>query len=82
MSNVDKILIVYLHFKTKPGETLISNHFLGIGKYRRWDTNELQVGIEEAERLGLVTRAKRGGWTLSEAGYEAALKMSQHVAVA
>ena len=79
-SNVEKILIVYAHFKTQPGEALVSNHFLGIGKWRRWDANDLQAGIEEANRLGLVERATRG-WALTQAGYEAAFKHSSHVAV-
>ena len=74
-SNLDKILVVYLHFKTRPGEALVSDHFLGIGRLRRWDPNDLQAGIEEAERRGLVTRAKRG-WMLTKSGYEAAAAQS------
>lgn len=74
-SNLEKILIVYLHFRTKPGDALVSDHFLGIGRLRRWDANDLQAGIEEAERRGLVTRARRG-WTLTESGHEAAAGQS------
>ena len=57
----------------------MSNHFLGIGKWRRWNTNDLQAGLEEANQLGLVERVKRG-WALTQTGYEAASKQSLNVA--
>ena len=70
-SNVDKVLYVYNHFDTKPGEALISNHFLGVGRFRRWAADDLQNGIEEAHALGFVEKADRG-WGLTKAGYEKA----------
>ena len=67
-SDVDKVLYVYNHFNTKPGDALISNHFIGVGRFRRWAATDLQRGIEEAHALGFVEKAKRG-WGLTQAGY-------------
>lgn len=70
-NNVDKVLYVFSHFDTKPGESLISNHFLGVGRFRHWAADDLQNGIEEAHALGFVEKADRG-WGLTQAGYEKA----------
>ena len=43
-SNLEKVLMVFRHFKTKAGEALVSDHFLGIGRLRHWDVHDLQDG--------------------------------------
>ena len=66
--NAHKILDVYAHFEKQPGEALVSNHFLGVGRLRRWRASDLQEGIEEAHRNGWVEKA-HPGWRLTELGY-------------
>ena len=75
--NAHKILDVYAHFKTRPGEALISNHFLGVGKLRRWLASDLQNGIEEAQRHGWVEKAERG-WALTDAGFQQSILEGRH----
>ena len=76
-ANLEKVLIVYTHFKTMPGEALVSDHFLGIGRLRHWNAHDLQDGIDEAYRIGWVEKGKLG-WRLTKAGFEAASSLSRH----
>ena len=69
IDDVQKIMRIYGYFKAKPGHVLISNHFLAVGLRQRWTAQELDDGIEEARRQGLVDRAAEGGWRLTEAGF-------------
>lgn len=71
--NAHKILDIYVHFKIKPGEALVSNHFLGVGKLRRWLASDLQNGIEQAHKNGWVEKADLG-WRLTEAGFRESAK--------
>ena len=80
-SNLEKVLMVFRHFKTKAGEALVSDHFLGIGRLRHWEVHDLQDGIEEAYRIGWVEKGKLG-WRLTEAGFEAASRHLRHAPAA
>ena len=67
--NLSKALYVYVHFGSKAGDVLNSDYFLGVGRLRTWSASDLQDGVYEAERKGLVEKAT-GGWRLTEAGFQ------------
>lgn len=70
--NAHKVLDIYAYFESKPGEVLLSDNFVAIGTRRHWLMNDLQAGIEQAERSGWIEAATRG-WRLTENGYREAI---------
>ena len=67
--NLSKALYVYAHFRSRPGDVLDANYFLGIGRLRSWLTGDLQDGIDQARQHGYVEKTV-GGWRLTPAGFQ------------
>ena len=66
--NAKKILQIYSHFGSRPGYVLGVNNFVAVGVRRRWETSDLQQGLEFALERGWITE-KNGRFELTESGF-------------
>jgi hypothetical protein len=71
--NACRVLEIYSHFNSEPGQVLLACNFGTVCARRDWQMTDLQEGLEEANRLGWIEAATRG-WRLTESGYREASK--------
>lgn len=71
--NAHKVLVVYDFFEVRPGEHLVSDHFLAIGRRQHWRSEDLQDGLTEANRRGWIEKGDKG-WRLTGDGYDEAVR--------
>lgn len=67
--NGRKILQIYSHFNSRPGNVLRVSNLAAVGLRRRWLSSDLQQGLEFAIERGWI-REKNGGFELTETGFE------------
>lgn len=67
--NGRKILQIYSHFNSRPGHVLRVNNLAAVGLRRRWQSSDLQQGLEFARKQGWI-REKNGGFELTQIGFE------------
>ena len=67
--NGRKVLEIFSHFNSRPGDVLRVNNFIAVGARRRWKMNDLQQGLEYAAQKGWV-KSKNGGFELTHRGFD------------
>jgi hypothetical protein len=66
--NAHKILWIFEHFGSKPGEVLRVKNIVAVGNLQRWRMSDLQEGLDYALENHWVEQPRIGSFKLTEIG--------------
>jgi len=63
-----KILWVFRHFGSRPGDVLRVNNIVSVGNLQRWRMSDLQEGLDYALQHHWVEQPRSGSFKLTDIG--------------